>query len=123
VAGVGKAGGGRHVRHIFRKANASDEFLEARMKLSLKAMAVAAAILWGSALFVIGSLNLANPNYGVNFLKLANSVYPWFQSPHSWRSVIVGTLDGAVDGAIAAVIFVWIYNAIVTGDVPRKSTK
>jgi hypothetical protein len=93
------------------------------MRLSFKATEVAAAILWGSALLVVGFLNLASPNYGSNFLQLANSVYPWFHSTHSWRSVVVGTLDGAVDGAIAALIFVWIYNAIVTADAPRHSVQ
>jgi hypothetical protein len=124
VAEVGQVGGGSHVRYIFPDGTTrSCEFLEVKMKLSFKGMVFATAILWGSALLIVGLLNLANPNYGVNFLQLANSVYPWFQSTHSWRSVLVGTLDGAADGAIAAVIFVWIYNAIVTGDVPRQSTK
>jgi hypothetical protein len=67
------------------------------MKPSFKGMAFAAAILWGSALLIVGLLNLANPNYGVNFLQLANSVYPWFQSTHSWRSVLVGTHEIAVE--------------------------
>ena len=85
------------------------------MRLSLRAMAISAGILWGGAILLVGLINLANPGYGVNFLQMTSSVYPWFHSTHTWTSVLIGTLDGAVDGALAAVIFAGLYNNLVAG--------
>jgi hypothetical protein len=81
------------------------------MRISLKAMVIAAAILWGGAILLVGLINLADPNYGVNFLQMTNSVYPWFHTTHTWGSVIGRTLEGALDGAIAGIIFAWLYNS------------
>ena len=80
------------------------------MRLSLKAMVIAGGILWGSAILLVGLINLAHPSYGVNFLQMTNSVYPWFHTTHTVRSVLIGTVDGAADGAVAALIFAWLYN-------------
>jgi hypothetical protein len=84
------------------------------MKLSLKATMAAAGALWGTAILMVGLINLADPGYGVKFLQMIDSVYPWFPSTYSWRSVLIGTMDGVIDGAVAALIFVWIYNTIVS---------
>jgi hypothetical protein len=46
----------------------------------------------------------------VNFLQMTNPVYPWFHTTHTVRSVLIGTMDGAADGAVAALIFAWLYN-------------
>ena len=85
------------------------------MRLSWKAMAVAAAVMWGGAILLVGVINLADPNYGVNFLQMTGSVFPWFHGAHEWSRVIGRTIEGAIDGAIAAVIFVLLYNAITAG--------
>jgi hypothetical protein len=85
------------------------------MRLSLRAMVIAGAILWGSAILLVGLINLVDPNYGVNFLQMTNSVYPWFRSTHKVSNVLVGTIDGLVDGAVAALIFAWLYNRFTGG--------
>jgi hypothetical protein len=51
----------------------------------------------------VSLINFANPRYGVNFLQMANSVHPWFHGAHTVTSVVGRTLEGAVQGAIAAV--------------------
>jgi hypothetical protein len=80
------------------------------MKLSLKAITIAGALLWGSAILLVGLINLSRPGYGLDFLQMTSSVYPWFHPAHTLTSVLVGTMDGLVDGAIAALIFAAVYN-------------
>jgi len=89
------------------------------MRLSLRGMVVAAAVMWGGAILLVGLMNIVRPTYGINFLQMTSSVYPWFHSAHSLRNVLIGTIDGAIDGAIAALIFVGIYNALVATDQPK----
>jgi predicted DNA repair protein MutK len=81
-------------------------------RLSLKAMAIAAGLLWGGAILCVGLINLADPSYGVNFMQLTSSVYPWFHTSRSVANVVIGTVDGLIDGAIAGLIFALLYNAV-----------
>lgn len=80
------------------------------MRLSIKSTAIAAGLLWGCAILLVGLINLARPDYGMNFLAMMNSVYPWFHSSHTVTSVAIGTIDGVFDGAIAGCLFGWLYN-------------
>ena len=43
------------------------------MRLSLRAMVMAGAILWGGAILLVGLINFFDPNYGVNFLQMTRS--------------------------------------------------
>jgi len=83
------------------------------MKLSLKAVAISGALLWGGAIFLVGLINLSRPTYGLDFLQVTSSVYPWFHASHTLSSVLIGTVDGLVDGAIGAFIFAALYNSFV----------
>ena len=80
------------------------------MKLSLKAIAISGALVWGGAILLVGLINLSRPGYGLDFLQMTSSVYPWFHDSHTLSSVLIGTIDGLVDGAIAALIFAALYN-------------
>jgi hypothetical protein len=92
------------------------------MRLSLKAMGISGGILWGGAILLVGLINLTDPNYGVNFLQMTSSVYPWFHTTHTLSSVLIGTIDGAVDGALAAVLFAGLYNVLTrSSDASRVS--
>lgn len=82
------------------------------MRLSLKAMATAVGLLWGAVILFVGALNLAFPNYGLNFIQLTSSVYPWFHSTRTVANLANGTIDGLIDGAIAGLILAWLYNAV-----------
>lgn len=88
------------------------------MKLSFKGTAIAAGLLWGGAILLVGLINLARPEYGTGFLTMMNSVYPWFHSTHNFASVVIGTTDGLLDGAVAGLLFTWLYNT--TLDVSGK---
>lgn len=91
------------------------------MRISLKAMVIAGAMLWGGAMLLVGLINLVDPNYGVNFLQMTNSVYPWFHTMHSWPGVLGRTVEGVIDGAIAGILFAWLYNTFAARhDFPSK---
>jgi hypothetical protein len=82
------------------------------MQLSLKAMAIAAGLLWGGAILCVGLINMVDPSYGTNFIQLTSSVYPWFHASRTMGNVVIGTIDGLADGAIAGLVFAWLYNAV-----------
>ncbi len=82
------------------------------MKLSIKGLALTSGILWGASILLVGVGNLIWPSYGVAFLDLARSIYPGYGSMGGFGGVIVGTLYGVADGAIAGAIFAWLYNAV-----------
>lgn len=82
------------------------------MKLKLKAVAIAAAIVWGGAIFMVSLGNMIWPPYGGAFLQMVASVYPGFDPASGGASIIIGTLWGLVDGAIAGLIFGWLYNKL-----------
>ena len=80
------------------------------MKLSIKGLAITAAILWSAALLIVGSANMMFPGYGANFLEVIGSVYPGYHPGTGFSSVIIGSLYGVVDAGIGAAIFAWVYN-------------
>jgi hypothetical protein len=80
------------------------------MRLSIRGLAIAAGLLWGGALLCVGLANLASPLYGMSFLQLMSSAYPFFHASRTLGDVVIGTIDGLVDGAIAGVLFAWLYN-------------
>ncbi len=82
------------------------------MNLSIKGLAITAAIFWGTALLIVGCANIIFPGYGSNFLEVIGSIYPGYQPGTGFSSVIIGSLYGVVDAGIGAAIFAWVYNFI-----------
>ena len=80
------------------------------MRLSVKALAITSAVLWGGCILLVGLINLAVPSYGANFLQWISSVYPGFYALRTFLDVCVGTGYGLVDGALAGLVFGWLYN-------------
>jgi hypothetical protein len=89
------------------------------LQLSLRATAIAAGLVWGGAILIVGLINLADPSYGMSFIQMTSSVYPWFHASRSIGNVIIGTVDGLIDGAIAGLIFALLYNAVT--NIPRQA--
>ena len=81
------------------------------MKLSVKGMALACAVIWGiGGMFLGGLMNMMWPWYGQDFLRLAASVYPGYHATASIGQVLVGTGYGLVDGGVGGALFAWLYN-------------
>jgi hypothetical protein len=91
------------------------------MRLSLRATMLAGGLLWGGAILMVSLLNHARPDYGLSFLQMMSSIYPWFHLSHTVEGILVGTLDGFVDGALAGLLFAWLYNVFCW--LPRHTSK
>lgn len=83
------------------------------MKLSVKAVALSAAVLWALALFMVITLNMVTDSYGSEFLRVMGSIYPGYHPGTGVSSIIVGSLYAFVDAGIAGLIFAWLYNLFV----------
>jgi hypothetical protein len=79
------------------------------MKLNIKALALASAILWGVAMLLMSLANLIWGSYG-QFLQMMSSVCPGYHATRTIAEVIVGTLYGAGDGLVGGAVFAWLYN-------------
>jgi hypothetical protein len=82
------------------------------MKLDIKALGLAAGILWGVAVFFVALANLIWAPYGGAFLSGVASVYPGYTGGRSVAQVIVGTGYAFVDGGIAGGVLAWLYNCL-----------
>jgi hypothetical protein len=83
----------------------------ALMKLDIKAMSITVGLIWGVlAMFLVGVTNLIWSAYGRAFLEVMASIYPGYTATPSFGQVILGTLYGLVDGAIAGAVLAWLYN-------------
>lgn len=82
------------------------------MRFNVRALALTAAVVWGAGILVTGLANMVSSAYGYEFLQLMASLYPGYQGTASIGQVIIGTLYGALDAAIAAAIFAWLYNLL-----------
>ena len=80
------------------------------MRLDLKAMAYAGGALWGSAVLLVGLINVAQPMYGAAFLQSVVSVYPGYHATPSVGSALIGTGYALLDGAVGGWLFGWLYN-------------
>ena len=80
------------------------------MKLNVKALAFAGAILWGGCVFLMGIANLIWASYGVHFLNFLASFYPGYSATRSFGEVVIVTLYALADGLIGGAILAWLYN-------------
>lgn len=85
------------------------------MRLCVKSLALAAALLWGGMFLVVGIFNLVDGGYGSMLLEFGASIYPGYDGPGGFGSVVVVTLYALVDGAIAGAVLAWLYNRFNTG--------
>ena len=82
------------------------------MKLDRKALAYAAAALWGGSVLLVGLINLGSSTYGREFLEVLGSVYPGYTVDRTVQSVLIATGYALVDGAIGGWLLGWLYNRV-----------
>lgn len=80
------------------------------MKFNIGALALATGLFSAAAILAVGVSNLIWPGYGSAFLQLAASLYPGYTGKATFGQVVIGSLYALVDGAIAGVVFAWLYN-------------
>jgi hypothetical protein len=92
------------------------------MRLNISATALAAGILWGAAVLIVGIANLAWPGYGVELLRLLASIYPGYKAAGSMGDLIIGAFYSLVDGALFGLLFAWLYNRFLgdEGAIPSR---
>ena len=83
------------------------------MKLSVKSLVIAAALLKALCFLFVSLLNLVLPPYGGAFLALLTSMYLGYDPTAGPISVLVGTLYSLIAGAVAGALFGWLYNSFV----------
>lgn len=81
------------------------------MRLSIKAITLSSAVLWGLVMLLVGLIHLADPTYGSEFLRMISSVYPGADTTRTMAHVLIGTVYGLVDGAIGGLLFGLLYAA------------
>lgn len=82
------------------------------MKLDVWGFGLAAGILWGACMLVLGLANLIWPPYAAAFLQAMASVYPGYTGERTLAQVVVGTIYALVDGGIAGAVLAWLYNKL-----------
>jgi hypothetical protein len=83
------------------------------MKLSIIALTMTAALLWGGAVLFFGIANAIWPSYAVAFLQVVASIYPGYHASGSLHSLVIGTLYAVLDGAVGGLLLGWLYNSLV----------
>lgn len=83
------------------------------MKLSVKSLVIAAALLKALCFLFVSLLNLIVPPYGGALLALLSSLYLGYDPTAGPISLLVGTLYSLIAGAVAGGLFGWLYNSLV----------
>lgn len=91
------------------------------MKPSVKGLTFTCALLWGGCMLVVGLINLADPAYGQEFLRMMSSVYPGADTTRTIGRVILGCIYGFVDGAIAGWLFAMLFRAFASPNETHPS--
>ena len=80
------------------------------MKLNVKALALAAGIIWGALIFIITFWFLIF-GYSGGQLGLLSCIY--FGYSVTWYGAFIGLVYGFVDGLVCGAVFAWVYNKFV----------
>lgn len=75
------------------------------MRHPVRALTLTTACLWAACLLIVGLINLADPRYGGEFLRMMSSVYPGADTARTLGRVLVGTVYGFADGAVVGWLF------------------
>lgn len=90
------------------------------MNLSVRALAMASAVLCAGMFLFVGILNQVAEGYGSHLLDFGASIYPGYAGPAGGGSVVVVTLYALIDGAIGGALLAWLYNRFANGSTPSS---
>ena len=82
------------------------------MKLSIVALAIAAAILNALSFLFVSLMNLILPGYGGRYLAMMISLYPGYDPTTAPISLVLGVLYALLGGAAWGALLAWLYNRI-----------
>lgn len=86
------------------------------MKLNVIRLGCALSALWALLVFLVGLGNLLKPTYGVEFLKIMDSIYPGYHyGKGGFGGVVLMTFYSVIDGWVVGVIFALLYNLFTRG--------
>ena len=77
-------------------------------KLDIKAFGLAAGILWGASLIIMGIIAMGAPGYCGDFVAAVGSKYVGYNA--TILGSIIGGIWGFIDAGIAGLILAWLYN-------------
>ena len=80
------------------------------MRLSIKGMTIAVALLEVISFLFVALLNVILRPYGGAHLAILTSLYPGYDPVAGPFSIIVGVLYALVTGAAAGAVLAWVYN-------------
>ena len=83
------------------------------MKLSVKSLVIAGALLEALCFLFVSLVNLILPPYGGAFLALLTSLYLGYDPTTGPISTFVGTVYSLIAGGVAGALFGWLYNSFV----------
>jgi hypothetical protein len=73
-------------------------------------MVIAGALLKAICFVFVSLLNLLLRPYGGAYLALLATLYPGYDPVSGPLGIIVGTLYSLIAGALAGLVFAWLYN-------------
>jgi hypothetical protein len=82
------------------------------MKLSVKALTIAAALVNALSFLFVSLMNLILPPYGGAFLAMMTSLYIGYDPTTGPISIVIGTLYALLSGAVTGALLAWLYNRI-----------
>ena len=96
------------------------------MKLCPKSLAVAAGLVWGGGLFLLGVVSTINGSqeggyYAKDFLLAMASIYPGYGGVPGFGDAVIGGLYGFLDGAVVGGLLALVYNALLGKSLSASS--
>ena len=82
------------------------------MKLSLAGVVAAAALVKAVGFLFVALMNVLFRPYGGAYLALLTSIYPGYDPVSGPLSILLGTLYSLIAGAVAGLLFGWLYNLL-----------
>lgn len=80
------------------------------MKLSVKALTIAVALVNALSFLLISLMNLVLPPYGGAFLAMMNSLYIGYDATAGPISIVIGVLYALLSGALTGALLASLYN-------------